>query len=200
MIFQGVCMLDSRYVVLIFAFLLLAGCASQTVPEEALPVAPVEQPVVVDAVGPVPAENTTKVVKPFCGDGVCAGSENCDRCAKDCACKSPAECYQGACKVPECGSDNDCKDKDGCTIDTCEFSQHPNAFCSHKVIKEFRNNDGCCPRGADSDTDTDCVPVCGNNVCEMGENNEKCTRDCPASCGDGECEEGESPEKCPADC
>src|SRR5262249_4310649 len=32
-----------------------------------------------------------------------------------------------------------------------------------------KNNDGCCPPGANANNDNDCMPKCGNGVVEMGE-------------------------------
>jgi len=46
-------------------------------------------------------------------------------------------------------------------------------------------------------------PVCGNGVCEQGENGFNCDEDCkppPGSCGNQECEDGETPQNCPTDC
>lgn len=49
-------------------------------------------------------------------------------------------------------------------------------------------------------------PVCGNGVCETGEDSKTCPRDCPPPpppspiCGNGVCESGESSESCPQDC
>ena len=47
------------------------------------------------------------------------------------------------------------------------------------------------------------MPVCGNDVCEIGENSENCAVDCGTTepfCGDGECNGDETPETCPNDC
>ncbi|MBU2100570.1 hypothetical protein KKG83_04320 [Candidatus Micrarchaeota archaeon] len=45
-------------------------------------------------------------------------------------------------------------------------------------------------------------PVCGNEKCEIGENNSNCPQDCPAEqiCGNEICEAGENQENCPEDC
>jgi hypothetical protein len=188
----------------------LMGCAAQVAPESS-------HPEVINELPPAPAEdvqkeevvvNETVLAKPLapkCGDGICNGVENCDRCYDDCACKSPAECYQGKCKVPECGGVGDCNDKDPCTVDTCEFEQHPNAYCSHEEIKKLKNNDGCCPKGMNSELDTDCEAVCGNDICEAGETTGSCDEDCPevdepAVCGNGICESGEDKSSCDRDC
>jgi len=43
--------------------------------------------------------------------------------------------------------------------------------------------------------------VCGNNICETGENEENCPEDCTSHiCGNGICEPTENKENCPRDC
>ncbi|MCD4739645.1 hypothetical protein K8R43_00475 [archaeon] len=44
--------------------------------------------------------------------------------------------------------------------------------------------------------------VCGNNICEQGENSNNCLADCPPTtvCGNDVCESGETEANCPADC
>jgi hypothetical protein len=93
-------------------------------------------------------------------------------------CAAPGTCYQGRCKVPECMTDADCVNDDPCLPDVCEFAGHPNAFCSTTAITEWKNNDGCCPVGANVDKDVDCAPVCGNHRCEYGERTVDCPEDC----------------------
>ncbi|MBN1543833.1 hypothetical protein JW898_00045 [Candidatus Woesearchaeota archaeon] len=206
-------------VLVVISLLLLVGCKEDVLQgqqvDEVIEPLPAPEPMEVHAaelpgqrpeIAAEPEEE--KPSEPFCGDGVCSPEkgENCDRCAKDCACESPAECYRAECKVPECGSNGDCRDDDACTVDTCFFAQHPNAYCGHELIKSCKNNDGCCPEGCDANTDTDCEPVCGNHACEPGENSSNCDDDCPARqaagsvCGDGKCEAGEDMTSCPRDC
>ncbi len=46
-------------------------------------------------------------------------------------------------------------------------------------------------------------PVCGNNVCESGENSNNCSADCgppPPVCGNNACESGENSNNCSLDC
>lgn len=152
----------------------------------------------------VPDPEPELVDDDFCGDGVCAPErlENCDSCYDDCKCKSPAECHGGTCVTPECGADTECDDGDACTEDTCYFMGHVNAYCGHDEIKQCRHDDGCCPRGCDRITDSDCEPHCGNEVCEPGETDETCEDDCGPQCGDGNCDrsEGEDYMTCPEDC
>jgi len=66
-----------------------------------------------------------------------------------------------------------------------------------------------------SEKDPDCVskPLCGNGICEPGENQKNCCRDCGcpsgkecvnnvcvSKCGNGRCELGENFGNCPKDC
>jgi hypothetical protein len=45
-------------------------------------------------------------------------------------------------------------------------------------------------------------PGCGDGVCEpsRGESGASCAADCPALCGDGVCQAGEDTHNCPSDC
>jgi hypothetical protein len=67
--------------------------------------------------GPMDAPPLDGVAQ-ICGDGNCAGGENCKTCPKDCG-KCPTEC-----KVHD-----DCYDQKKCTIDTCDLGK-----CLHTVI------------------------------------------------------------------
>ncbi len=58
------------------------------------------------------------------------------------------------------------------------------------------NNDG------NNDVNND-APVCGDGVCDDGEDSANCEQDCPAQgpvCGDDVCEEGEDADNCAVDC
>lgn len=46
----------------------------------------------------------------------------------------------------------------------------------------------------------DCVGVCGDGVCTVGENSCSCLADCPVVCGDGCCTPNELQSGCPQDC
>lgn len=63
-----------------------------------------------------------------------------------------------------------CDDSNTCTADTMSGSASDcSARCDHKTITEKKNNDGCCPDGANATNDSDCKPVCGNWVRELSE-------------------------------
>ncbi|GEM_PF-5372295 len=44
-----------------------------------------------------------KAKAPYCGDGACAGYENCENCPSDCGCPSGYVCRNGVCIKPETG-------------------------------------------------------------------------------------------------
>jgi hypothetical protein len=167
---------------------------------------PVEAKAIVESAQQVQKQTTAPAIeKPIattktnsCGDGKCVAPETCDSCFQDCACKSPAECYNDACKVPECGGNGDCKDDNACTKDVCEYAQHPNAFCTNNKITICDSNDGCCPEDCMSDNDNDCT-VCGDDECESSEDSESCPEDC-TDCGDDKCTGDEDEDSCPEDC
>ena len=50
------------------------------------------------------------------------------------------------------------------------------AQCEMTMITTAANGDGCCPQGANANSDSDCPAVCGNGVIELGE---QCDGGCP---------------------
>jgi hypothetical protein len=44
-----------------------------------------------------------------------------------------------------------------------------NSSCAHAEISAIKAGDQCCPGGANANTDSDCMPKCGNQVVESGE-------------------------------
>lgn len=89
-----------------------------------------------------------------CGDGVVTGSETCDTAI--------GAGSAGACPTA-------CNDGMACTSDALLSGGTCNASCSYTEITATIDGDGCCPSGANANTDSDCQAVCGNDVVETGE-------------------------------
>lgn len=93
-----------------------------------------------------------------CGDGLVTGPELCDNAI--------GAGEEGACPTAAA----DCDDQEACTTDA--FAGDPAlcmAACTNVAITMPINGDGCCPPGATSANDDDCVAVCGNMLVEGGE-------------------------------
>jgi len=102
-----------------------------------------------------------------CGDGLVSGNERCDT--------GIPSGQPGAC--PET-----CSSADPCALETVRAAGTCLAFCDVTgVITNPIDGDGCCPTGANAVMDDDCLPVCGNAVCEQNEET-TCVEDC--ICGD----------------
>jgi len=107
-----------------------------------------------------------------CGDGVVQGeNETCE-----------PEPNVDAGEVMACPES--CDDQDACTMDVMSGSaMNCNVACAYVEITALAAGDGCCPDGANTLTDPDCDPVCGNDVRERGEDcdgagcNEACDLD-----------------------
>ena len=98
-----------------------------------------------------------------CGDGELAASETCEPASSQYPCR------------------DNCDDLDPCTVDIMTGTpEQCNVTCTNMPITTAVSGDGCCPIGADANSDSDCEPVCGNRVVEAGES---CDGDCP-SCDD----------------
>ena len=103
-----------------------------------------------------------------CGDGIVQMEER-----ETCEPEPIADGDAGA--GPACPEG--CDDEDACTTDVLSGSaMNCNVECAHVEITALVQGDGCCPEGANTITDSDCTPVCGNHVRERGE-------DCDAQSG-----------------
>jgi hypothetical protein len=113
------------------------------------------------------------------GDDCCPGNcmpSNDDDCSSSCGdgivqtderetCEPEPSGDAGGARCPE-----DCDDDDACTMDVLSGSaMNCNVECSHAEITALVVGDGCCPDGANTLIDSDCMPVCGNDVRERGE-------------------------------
>lgn len=61
-----------------------------------------------------------------------------------------------------------CDDGDACTSDVLAGSECT-ATCEYSTISAAIDGDGCCPAGANANTDNDCSAMCGNGILEAGE-------------------------------
>jgi len=107
-----------------------------------------------------------------CGDGVVDTGEECDI--------GITTGQPGACPT-------DCTTGDPCVAGTLVEAGACWATCQNTTITYPTDGDGCCPAGANAVSDDDCAPVCGNGVCEAGED-VTCIADC--QCGeDAQCDD-----------
>jgi hypothetical protein len=108
---------------------------------------------------------------PTCGDAIVQASHG-----------ETCEIAENVDASQRCPTEADCKDKDACTLDALTGSAvNCNAACAHTPISAPISDDGCCPHGANANTDNDCAPICGNGV---REGSEACdgTNGCDATC------------------
>jgi cysteine-rich repeat protein len=88
-----------------------------------------------------------------CGNGVVDAGETCDTAIANGPGRCPTTCTDGM----------------ACTRDVLANGGTCNAVCTFPPITTPMTGDGCCPTGANNNTDGDCAPVCGNSVVEQGE-------------------------------
>lgn|GEM_PF-2161075 len=138
------------------------------------------------ASGCVHSDNGTCAAE--CGDGVCAlGEETCATCPGDCG-----VCPEGDCCARRadagCGSHG---------VEVCVCAADP--YCC-----EVQWDDACAARVAELGCGTcENASVCGDTVCDAGEDCGSCAADCGACvevCGDEICQVGEDCADCPVDC
>lgn len=120
-------------------------------------------------------DECTTACKLSCGDGQLQMHEKCD---------TAIATGPGACPAANCN------DGMSCTTDTasgvaCQLQ------CVHGDITAPAAGDGCCPPGADINSDSDCPAGCGNGVVEPGETCDTAiaagaTGACPTACDDGQ--------------
>lgn len=118
------------------------------------------------------------ITSPASGDGCCPMNANANN-DMDCT----AMCGN---RVVEKGEvcDGNCPTSCPKPSDECMASELMGDGCQAKCVDRrleaaMGRRDGCCPARANSLTDADCEPECGNRVTERGET---CDADCPTSC------------------
>ena len=133
----------------------------------------------------------------YCGDGECAGDEDCATCAGDCgACDGEGDCCAAngswgceddPCETYVCGEDAYCCDNtwDGLcaaeATDSCGVCG--GSYCGDGVCGAAEDCGGC-----EADCG-ECVVTCGDGVCDasIGEDCVSCAGDCGACPGEGDC-------------
>ena len=117
--------------------------------------------------------NTDNDCTAMCGNGTVEAGEMCD---------TGITAGTGACPVT-------CNDSQSCTTDTLISANTCQARCTNTQITTPMNSDGCCPSGATSANDNDCLPTCGNSVVDSGETCDTAITAgngrCPTTCTDG---------------
>lgn len=117
-----------------------------------------------------------------CGDRLITGTEECDdgndsdddECLSTCllACGdgvvNPIETCDVGIPSGEGACPTQCDDADACTTNVLDGDGCRSA-CVFTQITARIDDDGCCPVGADSLSDSDCTGICGNGVIEAGE-------------------------------
>lgn len=102
------------------------------------------------------------------GDACCPPGANANSdsdCRPSCgnAVKESGEICDGNCR-------SSCSDNDPCTADSMSGTPNEcNVECSNTPITAAINSDGCCPAGANANSDNDCRAVCGNGQKEREE-------------------------------
>ena len=170
----------------------------------------------------------------LCGNGKCEGNETASSCAIDCMPKAKAvwQCLKAKCAAEAsacllapacdvgvnsamncfagCNFESPCNNQSACVA---AFAGSPAggtlAKCGLTECYQGAGaaicGDGVCQAGEDKfNCISDCVasPVCGDGKCEAPENAQSCSTDCAptAMCGDELCNGGESAATCPIDC
>lgn len=129
------------------------------------------------------------VVPPSCkgGDDCCPGSctaETDPDCSSSCGDGTVQAAEGESCEPTSATSPcpEDCDDGDACTTDVLTGSaDNCNVECTSTPETALVAGDGCCPAGANINTDADCVAECGNGVREPPEECDG-TDGCDASC------------------
>lgn len=147
-------------------------------------------------------------------------NESSNICVPDGACPEgvPGCEESDASPLPSCGNatcepaegedcmtcEDDCGPCVGCGDGTCDFK-------TGETCKSCVDDCGACECGNDrcdvgedeNNCPEDCAegPRCGNGACEQGETESNCPLDCAVSkCGNGQCDAGETEITCPDDC
>jgi hypothetical protein len=137
-------------------------------------------------------------------DGLCAAqADNCGSCNGDCcSANGTAGCDDEEVEACVCEIDAFCCLVAWDNLCVAEVNEFQCGLCESPVVC----GDDMCEEGEDCKScPDDCGECCGNTMCEAlhGEDCTTCPEDCgecPAECGDGVCHEGETCVNCLQDC
>jgi hypothetical protein len=110
----------------------------------------------------------------ICGNGIVEPGEDCET----------GQCCTGTCTF-DVGTV--CRPSSG-PCDPAESCNGTSAACpANVIITACVHGDGCCPAGCNAANDSDCPPVCGNDIIEPGEDcdgtaDQACPDECQADC------------------
>lgn len=148
-----------------------------------------------------------------CGNGKCEVTEHCGNCPNDCPCDVGEYCKSDKCVKPQCGN-NECEPPfENCAnCQDCACAQDEACY-EKKCVKcpDYCKSTGkecgkpegtpcdcgTCPPGKVCDALHHCYDanICGNHVCELGEDCSTCETDCGCEkgkkCANGQCVECE---------
>jgi len=120
-------------------------------------------------------------VQPVCGNNVCESDENVNNCPQDCS----GTCGDNICNpyfenVYNC--QRDCAGTCGDNICNNYFGENPvncpqdcQGYCGDGICNPYYENQNSCPLDCGQPQQQ---PVCGNGICEAGEDENNCPQDC----------------------
>ena len=179
-------------IIIVFAFLLLMGCALQlpgqgatasisSAPEKTCPAS-------CDDLNPCTKDSCSKQTDYRCVHGKLEGQfGNCSGFGRDC---SILACSAGKCieegNPAQCTNDSGCDDSDNSTKDVCELVGNCDASCSHAPITGCGGDDSFCPAGCGPANDSDCGAATAESGCNINVKDRACPQQC-SGLNDADC-------------
>jgi len=144
-----------------------------------------------------------KVSVDMCGNGICEAGESCGSCSSDCGfCEIESICGNGICEgeenslcvcpavgecnCPSCPQDCAVGVEVVCGDGICGYDEGPVIPCDAKSDVDCPANPDYCPQDCGNS-------VCGNGICDPGEDGNNCAKDCIAGACVMYCTDGQIP-------